>query len=225
MSDKNNQQVVVSEKDKKEMMEIIAEEVIANDVDGTQVREIVTCKNIEMGEKKAVEFKGVLRLNGKFVPKVGRPLGLAELEKEMPTMFERIENIEGNPRDVIEDDKELTSGLTVASNEETALRRINASIKNMVENDGVEPEVAELIKKQLLKERELLKEEIRVVETMGVIWNENLVWDIWMIKRGIRQRAYMEQEGLPVDYLIELYGYIPQGEYKKIKKHYQKRFE
>lgn len=222
MNYKNNQQVV-SEEEKKEMENIIAEEVIANDVENEQVREIVTCKNIEIGEKRALEFTGVLRLNGKFIPKVGRPLSLEELEKEMPEMFEALENIEGNPGDAINDEKEFTASLTVAGNEDKALRRINANIEIIKKEQG--ETVAKAIKEQLLEKRATLKEEIRVVETMGVEWNENLVWDIWMIKRAIRQRNYMEQEGLPVDYLIELYSYIPNGEYKKIKKHYQKQFE
>lgn len=218
-----NQVPVVEQKDIKEMEEIIAEELILNDEDGSQVAEIVTCKNIQMGEEKYSQFKGVYRLNGKFIPKVGRPFSFEELEKEMPNMFEAIENIEGNPADAIDDEKEFTASLTVKSNEEKALRRINAEMKKVEQESG--KEVAEMIKKQLLESRETLKEEIRIVETMGVEWNENLVWDIWMILRGIRQRNYMEREGLPVDYLIELYSYIPRGEYKKIKKHYQKRFE
>ena len=36
-----------------------------------------------MGEEKYATFKGVYRLNGKFIPKVGRPLSFEELEKEM----------------------------------------------------------------------------------------------------------------------------------------------
>lgn len=219
----NKKATQVSKEEIKEMKEIIAEEVIANDEDNKQVREIVTCKNIEIGEQKAVEFKGVLRLNGKFIPKDGRPLSLEQLEEEMPEMFEAIENIEGSPFDVIEEDKEFTAELQVAGNEERALRRIEANIKLVEKEQG--KEIAQLIKEQLLEKREVLKEEIKTVEDMGVTWNENIVWDIWMIKRAERQRKYMENEGLPVDYLIELYSYIPKGEYKKIKKHYQKQFE
>ena len=198
----NNVDIEVTQEEVKEMENLIAEEVIMNDEDGTQVREIITCKNIEMGEKRAVEFTGVLRLNGKFIPKVGRALSLDELEKQMPNMFEALENIEGNPSVAINDEKEFTSSLTVKGNEEKALRRINANVK-LIEKDQGEA-VANAIKEQLLERREALKKEIRTVEEKGVDWNENLVWDIWMIKRGIRQRAYMEQEGLPVDYLIQL---------------------
>lgn len=222
-TNETNNVPVVEQKDIEQMEEVIAEELILEDEDGEQVREIVTCKNIQMGEEKYATFKGVYRLNGKFIPKVGRPLSFEELEKEMPNMFEAIENIEGNPRDAIDDEKEFTASLTVAGNEEKALRRIEAEFKKIKKESG--EEVAKLIKEQLLNTRETLKEEIRVVGTIGVEWNENLVWDIWMILRAIRQRSYMEREGLPVDYLIELYSYIPRGEYKKIKKHYQKRFE
>ena len=220
---KNNSQQVVTEEEKREMENVIAEEIIANDVGNEQIREIITCKNIKNGEKRAIEFTGVLRLNGKFIPKVGRPLSLDELETEMPNMFEALENIEGNPGEAINDEKEFTASLTVPGNEDKALRRINANVEIIKKEQG--EAIANAIKEQLLEKRATLKEEIRVVETMGVEWNENLVWDIWMIKRAIRQRAYMEQEGLPVDYLIELYSYIPRGEYKKIKKHYQKQFE
>ena len=221
-TNENKQEVVISVEEQKEMEEIIAEEVIANDVNNEQVREIITCKNIQMGEEKNLTFKGVFRLSGKFIPKDGRPLSFDELEKEMPEMFEAIENMEGRPSDIIDDDKEFTSELTVASNEERALRKLNANIQLVEQESG--KEVAELVKKQLLEKREVLKQEIKKVEEMGVIWNENIVWDIWMIQRGRRQRAYLKREGLPVDYLIKLYSYIPKKEYDKLKKHYQKQF-
>lgn len=214
----------VTEQEKEEMRNIIAEEVIANDdSEDTQCREIVTCKNIEMGESRYMQFKGVFRLNGNFIPKEGRPLSFEELEAKMPNMFEAIENIEGAPKIAIDDEKEFTSGLTVQSNSEKALRRINAQVEIINKEQG--QEVAELIKSQLLDTRKTLVEEIKTVETLGVEWNENLVWDIWMILRAIRQRNYMERESLPVDYLVELYSYIPRNEYKKIKAHYQRRFD
>jgi hypothetical protein len=46
-----------------------------------------------------------------------------------------------------------------------------------------------------------------------------------MIRRAARQRRYMENEKLPVDYLIELYSYIPKAEYDKLKEYYRSSFE
>ena len=143
-----NQEVVISVEEQKEMEEIIAEEVIANDVNNEQVREIITCKNIQMGEEKNLTFKGVFRLSGTFTPKDGRPLTYDELSKEMPEMFESIENMEGNPSDIIDADKEFTAELTVASNEERALRKITANIQIVEQESG--KEVAELVNEAIL---------------------------------------------------------------------------
>lgn len=217
-------QPVVSKEEVEQMKNIIGEEVVANDdADGSQCKEIVTCRNIEMGETRYTQFKGVFRLNGKFIPKVGRTLSFEKLMETMPNMFEAIENIEGAPKDAIDVNKEFTASLTVKSNEEKALRRVNAKCKAIAEDQG--EELAELLRTELLNARKQLKEEIKAAEKEGVDWNENLVWDIWMILRGIRQRKYMEREGLPVDYLVELYSYIPKSEYKIIKEHYQSTFD
>jgi hypothetical protein len=212
----------ITQKDIQEMENVIAEELIVNDDENiSQVREIVTCKNIQMGEQKYREFRGVIRLNGRFVEKIGRPLGFDELSELMPNMFESIENIEGSPKDVIDVDGEFTNGLTVATNEENAIRRIKATAQMIAKEQGVD---AQDLVDSLIAQRELLKEEIKLVEEKGVDWNNNIVWDIWMILRAIRQRNYMEGENLPVDYLIELYSHIPHKEYKKIKQHYQNSF-
>ena len=211
----------ITQKDIQEMENIIAEEIIAQDEDYSQSSEIVTCKNIQIGEQKYREFQGVIRLNGRFVEKEGRPLSFDELGELMPNMYEAIENIEGAPKDAIDVDGEFTNGLTVASNEETAIRRIKATAEMVAKKQNID---AQGLIDSLMAQRELLKEEIELAEEEGVKWNNNLVWEIWMIQRGIRQRAYMEGENLPVDYLIELYSYIPYSEYKKIKKYYQTKF-
>ena len=214
----------ISKEDIKKMKEILAEEVIAEAIetgDNSGIREIVTCKNIEIGEKKLREFTGVVRLT-RYIKKQGRTLSYNELEKEMPTMFKAIENIEGNPTDVIVTQKAFTSDLTLESNEAIALRRLEGTIKQIKKEQG--EEVANMIKEAELEQRKELKEEIKKVQEQGVDWNENIVYDIWMIQRGIRQRAYMEGEQLPVDMLIELYSYIPTPEYKKIKAYYQSTF-
>lgn len=214
----------VSKEDIKQMKEILAEEVIAEAVktsDNSNIREIVTCKNIEMGEKKLREFTGVVRLT-RYIPKQGRALSYNELEKEMPVMFEAIENIEGNPVDVIVTQKAFTSDLMLDSNEQIALRRLNATIEKIKQEQG--EEVANMIKEAELEQRKSLQKEIKKVQEQGVDWDENIVFDIWMIQRGKRQRAYMEGEKLPVDMLIELYSYIPNTEYKKIKEYYQSTF-
>lgn len=214
----------ISKEDIKQMKEILAEEVIAEAVktgDNSNIREIVTCKNIEMGEKKLREFTGVVRLT-RYIPKQGRGLSYNELEKEMPVMFEAIENIEGNPVDVIVTQKAFTSDLMLDSNEQIALRRLNATIEKIKQEQG--EEVAKMIKEAELEQRKSLQKEIKKVQEQGVDWDENIVFDIWMIQRGKRQRAYMEGEKLPVDMLIELYSYIPNTEYKKIKEYYQSTF-
>ena len=201
----------ITEEDIKQMKEIIAEELITKAIkedDNSEIREIITCKNIEMGETKLREFTGVVRLT-RFIPKNGRTMSYKELEKEMPTMFEAIENMEGNPVDVITKEKAFTSDLTVKTNEAIALRRLEATVEKIKEEQG--EEIAELVRKAELEQRKELKEEIKKVQEKGVEWDENIVFDIWMILRGIRQRKYMEDDKLPVDMLIELYSYIPRN--------------
>ena len=214
----------ISKEEIKQMQEIIGEEIIAKAIeedDNSEIREIITCKNIELGEKRLEEFNGVIRLT-KFIPKKGRDLSYEELEEKMPTMFNAIENMEGNPVEIIKKDKAFTADLTLASNEAIAMKRLEASIKIVKQKQG--EKAAELVKKAQLEERKSMKAEIKTVEEKGVEWDEQLVFDIWMILRAIRQRKYMEEEKLPVDLLIKLYSYIPRKEYKKIKEYYQSTF-
>lgn len=215
----------ITKEDIEMMKEIIAEEVIAKAIkedDNSEIREIITCDNIKMGEKALREFNGVVRLT-RFVPKEGRELSYEELKKEMPVMFDALDNIEGNPMDVIKKDKAFTSDLTVKSNEPKAMKRLEATLEIVRAKQG--EKAAKLVEKAQKEQREEMKKEIKKVESQGVDWDEQIVFDIWMIRRAIRQRSYMEGEKLPVDHLIELYSYIPRKEFKTMKEYYRSTFE
>lgn len=169
----------------------------------TEVDNVITIRNINIGETAEEEFQNKIKF-GIEMPKEGR-IPLKTVEANIPTIWEEISNITGNPKDCI------STGMftdLLLTNDKEYLKRFFDAMKTDSER----------------KRFKTMRKEAKTVIDKGLKWNDSLIWDIWKIIRGRKQRVYLENNGDNVDFLIKLYSYIPEVTQDKIKEKYDARF-
>lgn len=160
-----------------------------------EVFEIMRILNIIEGDKIKNEFTSYKRF-GITVQKEGR-VSYDVIVKEAPTLIDDIKNIEGAPGDVIEKVyPKLISG------------DVNFNEMSSEEQDKC---------KKIL-------EETHTLEQKGVVFNENMLWELWKINRGEVCRKFVQDAGLPINQLIEMYSYFTDEQVQEIKEKYHKYF-
>ena len=174
-----------------------------------EIDDVVTINNIIIGEKEEDEFEAGLRF-GIEMPKEGR-IPFEIVEENLDVLWEEINNIRGYPGDTINTGMFTTK--LVTKDEEYFEEFIN----NMKDRRG------RPMTEQQERYREMRKEALLLIEK-GLKWNENLIWTLWKIIRGRRQRAIMEKTGESVEFKIELYSHIHDECLDEILQRFRDRF-
>lgn len=170
----------------------------------TEVDNVITIRNINIGETVENEFENKIKFGIKM-PKEGR-IPLKDVETSIPTIWEEVSNITGNPKDIIETG--MFTNLLVTKDEKY-LKKFLEAMKDEHEREKFMT----------------MRNEAKSVIKKGLKWNDSLIWDFWKIIRGRRQREYLTNNGDNVDFLIELYAFIPEAKQEKIKEKYNARFQ
>ena len=169
----------------------------------TEVDNVITIRNINIGKMAEEEFENKIKF-GIEMPKEGR-IPLTIVEENIPTIWEEISNITGNPKDTI------STGMfteLLLTNDKEYLKKFFEAMKTDSERERFKT----------------MRKEAKTVVDKGLKWNDSLIWDIWKIIRSRKQRVYLENNGDNVDFLIALYSYIPEVKQDKIKERYDARF-
>lgn len=183
----------------KEQINAVKNMIVKNLTD-EEVREIISVRKIEKGEKTLRNFSELMKF-GTAVPRPGR----IPFENISTSYIKYIKE-----SDFYDD---LNDGLLdeVFFDEEME----SEMIEDMKE-EGEEEEIA--FYKEVKKDIINMKEE-------GLKIDRNLVWDIYAIISGEKQRYYLERDGNDIEFLKKLYGNIPTKKEKRIQKRWKKMFE
>ena len=176
----------------KEQIEIM-ETLNVEQMSKEEIDDVVTINNIVIGEKEEDEFEETIRF-GIAMPKEGR-IPFNVVEENLDVIWTEIENIKGFPGDTINTGMFTTK---LVSKDEKFFEEFV---------DGMKDRRGRPMKEEQKKYRKMREEALVLIEK-GLKWNDNLIWTLWKIIRGRRQRAFMEKSGESVDFKIELYSYI-----------------
>lgn len=174
-----------------------------------EIDDVVTVNNIVIGEKEEDEFEAGLRF-GIEMPKEGR-IPFSIVEEGLDVIWEEINNIKGYPGDTINTGMFTTKLVTKDE------KYFEEFVNDMKDRRG------RPMKEQQKKYREMRKEALALIEK-GLKWNDNLIWTLWKIIRGRRQRGIMEKSGESVEFKIELYSYIHDECLDEIIQRFRDRF-
>lgn len=174
--------------------------MVVKDLSDEEVKEIISIRKVEKGEKALKNFSELM----KFGASVARPGRIA------------FENISENYIEYIKQSDfydDLNDGLLdeVFFDDEME----SEMIEDMKE-EGEEEEIA------FYKE---VKKDIISMKEQGLKIDRNLVWDLYAIISGERQRYYLERNGNDIEFLKKLYSNIPTKKEKRINKRWKKMFE
>ena len=93
-----------------------------------------------------------------------------------------------------------------------------------VTSNEMEEQVTKPLENYIFTYKEVKKDIINMKE-QGLKIDRNLVWDIYTIISGERQKYYLEREGNDIEFLKKLYSNIPTKKEKRIQKRWKKMFE
>lgn len=177
-----------------------AETIVVKNLSDEEVGEIISIKKIEKGEKTLKNFSELVKF-GTAVPRPGR----ISWEKLKDSVY--VKYIKESEFD------DLSDGLLddVFFNEEMKAEHIED-----MKEEGEDEEL------QIFKE---VEKEIKKLQDKGLEINRNLVWDIKSILTMEKQKYYLIRDGNDIEFLKELYSYIPQKKMKRIEKRWKKRWE
>jgi len=192
----------------KEQIEIM-QSLDVDKMTSEEINDVVTVNNIVIGEKEEDEFEETIRF-GIAMPKEGRiPFDI--VEEGLNVIWEEIENIKGFPGDTI------NTGLFTTKLVTKDEKFFEEFVGNMKDRRG------KPMKEEQEKYRKMREEALGLIEK-GLKWNDNLIWTLWKIIRGRRQRTFMEKSGESVEFKIELYSYIHDECLDEILARYRSRF-
>lgn len=174
--------------------------MVVKDLSDEEIKEIISIRKVEKGEKALKNFSELM----KFGAPVARPGRIA------------FENISKNYIKYIKESDfydDLNDGLLdeVFFDEE-----LESEMVEDMREEGEEEEIA------FYKE---VKKDIINMKEQGLKIDRNLVWDIYTIISGERQKYYLEREGNDIEFLKKLYSNIPTKKEKRIQKRWKKMFE
>lgn len=192
----------------KEQIEIM-QSLDVDKMTSEEINDVVTVNNIVIGEKEEDEFEETIRF-GIAMPKEGRiPFDI--VEENLDVIWTEIENIKGFPGDTI------NTGLFTTKLVTKDEKFFEEFVGDMKDRRG------KPMKEEQEKYRKMREEALGLIEK-GLKWNDNLIWTLWKIIRGRRQRAFMEKSGESVNFKIELYSYIHDECLDEILERYRSRF-
>ena len=179
------------------------ENIVVKDLDMDTIGEIISVKNIEVGEKTLANFS---ELN-KFGTPVARPgrLAFSTIEETAPHYLELLRETSG--QDDINEGK-----FDEALIDEAKFQEI---VEEMEEEDEIE---------EAQNYREARKELLKLID-LGLKVDRNLTWDIRKIMRNENLIFYLERDGNNVPFLRELYSHIPDGKMKRIRNKWNEQFQ
>ena len=192
-------------KEQKEIMQSLDVDKMTSE----EINDVVTVNNIVIGEKEEDEFEATIRF-GIEMPKEGRiPFDI--VEENLDVIWTEIENIKGFPGDTI------NTGLFTTKLVTKDEKFFEEFVGDMKDRRG------KPMKEEQEKYRKMREEALGLIEK-GLKWNDNLIWTLWKIIRGRRQRTFMEKSGESVEFKIELYSYIHDECLDEILARYRSRF-
>ena len=192
----------------KEQIEIM-QSLDVDKMTSEEINDVVTVNNIVIGEKEEDEFEATIRF-GIEMPKEGRiPFDI--VEENLDVIWTEIENIKGFPGDTI------NTGLFTTKLVTKDEKFFEEFVGDMKDRRG------KPMKEEQEKYRKMREEALGLIEK-GLKWNDNLIWTLWKIIRGRRQRTFMEKSGESVEFKIELYSYIHDECLDEILARYRSRF-
>lgn len=183
----------------KEQIETMKKIVVKNLTD-EEIGEIISVQKIEKGEEVKKTFSELMKF-GTAVKRPGR-IPFDEIEESYLEYIKEsdfFDDLNEGYLDEVFTDKEL-----------------EAEMLEDMREEGEEEEIAFY---------EEVKEGIEKMKEQGLVINRNLVWDLFSILNGEKQRYYLERKGNDIEFLKKLYGHIPEKKMKRINKRWKKRFE
>lgn len=182
------------------------ENVIVKNLTDDEVNEIINVNNIIVGRKTLENFSALVKF-GTPIDREDR-VSWEVLNEKAPEYIALMNEVQGF--DGVED--------------------INDGKFDTVflDDDKFQEELDEILEEEEFEEADVLqkaREQLVNLQGAGLKINRNLTWDVWKILRMYRLEEYLKQQGNNIDFLIELYSYIPAKKMKRIRKRYNKQFD
>lgn len=174
--------------------------MVVKNLTDEEIREIISVRKVEKGEKTLKNFSELMKF-GTAVPRPGR-IAFSEISENYIKYIKEsdfYDDLNDGLLDEVFFDEELESEMVEDMREE-----------------GEEEEIAfyEEVKKDIINMKE-----------QGLKIDRNLVWDLYAIISGEKQRYYLERDGNDIEFLKKLYSNIPTKKEKRIQKRWKKMFE
>ena len=177
--------------------------IVVKNLDMDTIGEIISIKNIEEGEKSLNNFSEIMKF-GTPVTRPGR-IAFDIIKDKAPHYLKLLKETSGldDINDGVFDEYLL---------DENKFKEI---VNEMKEEDEIE---------EAQDYTEARKELLQLIN-MGLKVDRNLTWDVRKIMRNENLIFYLERDGNDIDFLKELYKYIPEKKMKRIRKAWNAQFE
>ncbi len=173
-----------------------------------EVEEIIFVEQIEEGEIKKENFYEAVTKMGLPYTKKGR-IPFKEVEEIAEELCEFLK-VSSNPKSDIKD--------ALAMKTEKGVNKINSRIKKS-------KKIRERDKQRITERNEKINKEIIKLENKDVKINRNLMWDIYMIKRGEKRLERFEEEGQDIELLKLQNSFIDSETIEELKEIRSEHYE